>query len=281
MERKGSQIEEKRRTPREKAHFLILFTKLTKLKFKGFCLSPRYVDGHPDIWDHTRNLHVPWGEIDFGNLIFTLPTETLWQTWDLGKIKQYYQKAIEGVRAFLSPQTKPPYRIVFDVAVPKKGQRCTYPSVLVVDAINDALINIDLPNLTAFRAISTIALATIRPLCFDVMMEAALAMIASVVAFRRLFPLFDPFRCEGLVLPPLFRELWQVHMTLNATVIPRCLAKLQTPNDALDDVPEDSWVTFVHQISILSGRNLTPFFRKVRPVPMNLQTVVDRLPLFP
>jgi hypothetical protein len=114
------------------------------------------------------------------------------------------------------------------------------------------------------------------------MLEAALATIAAVLAFKALFPDFDPGQFEGLTLPPLFPELWEIHTTMDVGFIPQCLAKFQSPSeDALEDVPEDAWVDFVMELSLLAGVNLTRFLGKVRPIPMNVQTALDRLPFSP
>lgn len=77
-------------------------------------------------WQETEKIGVPWGELDVGNVIFTLPTEKLKTVISFSEKVNFYDQVIEGIRNFFSMKIIQPLRIVFDV---EKNERDTDKSI--------------------------------------------------------------------------------------------------------------------------------------------------------
>jgi hypothetical protein len=196
---------------------------------------------------------------------------------DFAMLKKKYDAMIGQLTGFMNYRLEQPYRIVFDIELPEDAPRFGYPSVLLLDDMEGFLIDLDTPNMNLFKALSLIAIVSIREDCFDVQIETALASAAAAVVFKALFPKFDPFNFSGLTLPPLFAELWNIHTSFSKSL----LQVFQSPDYPLGEEPEDLWVAFVRELCHLGKRNFTKFLGSARPIPMNLSPSILSLPLYP
>jgi hypothetical protein len=251
------------------------------LTLKNFCQYPRYVHADPAVWKATKDIEVPWGEIDLGDIVFTLPSPDLRRINDFGQLKKKYDDMIGHLTGFMNHTLVQPYRIVFDIELPEEGPRYGYPSVLLLDDMDGVLIELGTPNMNLFKALSLIAIVSIREDCFDVQIETALASAAAAIVCKGLFPTFDPFNFAGLTLPPLFAELWKLHNSFDKTLIPRLIGMFQDPDFPIAESAEDLWVSFVREICQLGKRNFTKFLGAARPIPMNISPSILALPAYP
>jgi hypothetical protein len=158
-----------------------------------------------------------------------------------------------------------PYRIVFDIEIPADGPGFAYPSVLLLDSIEGILLDVDTPSLDLFKAISLMAINSIREECFDVVLETAIASMCAAVVFKELYPSFNPFEFPDLAVPDLFQELWKIHSDCDANLIPHGLRKFQDPSYPIPEDQQDVLVSFVTELCRLAKRNFIPFFRKALP----------------
>jgi hypothetical protein len=252
-----------------------------KMTFRNLCQYPRFLHSDPAVWKATKDIDVPWGEIDFGDIIFTLPAASMRRIRDFDRLKKKYDEMLSQLTGFMSHKIEQPYRIVFDIELPEDGPRFSYPSVLLLDDIEGVLIDLETPNMNLFKALSLIAIVSIREDCFDVQIETALASAAAAIVFKGIFPKFDPFHFDGLTLPPLFAELWKIHNSFDKSLIPALVGVFQDPDYPIAEGPEDLWVAFVRELCHLGKRNFTKFFGSVRPVPMNLSSSILALPAYP
>jgi hypothetical protein len=235
------------------------------LTFSNFCKFPRWVAGSPQVWEETKALEVPWGEIDFGNIIFTLPTSYMREIADFRKIHEKYDAIVNGVCRWMSYTPNKPYRIVFDIELPADGPGFAYPSVLLLSAIKGVLLTIESPNLDLFKAISLMAINSIREECFDVVLETAIASMCAAVVFKELYPLFSPLRFPDLAVPERFVQLWKIHTECDPKLIPACLAKFQHPSFPVPEDQEDVWPMFVEEMCRIGNKNFVPFLEETLP----------------
>ena len=71
--------------------------KTISMKFKNFCKHPMADYRDPNIWEMTKDLEVPWGEIHSENLIFTLPTEKMREIGNFSKIFDIQNKRFTAI----------------------------------------------------------------------------------------------------------------------------------------------------------------------------------------
>lgn len=103
----------------------------------------------PDIWEKTKNINVPWGELDTGKIIFTLPSSKLREISDFNKVKDVYDVILNGISCFMSCLPNKKYRIVFDIET--LDDEFAYPIFLNIDEIDHVLIEIDHPTAELFE----------------------------------------------------------------------------------------------------------------------------------
>lgn len=246
--------------------------------FSQFCKHPRYVTGHPEIWEETKDIEVPWGEIDVGSIIFTVPSESIRQIKDFDIIHDKFQTIVSGISNYMSYQPDRPYRAVFDVELTDEGPNYGYPLVFHVDEIPGILMELETPTVQLFKAVSLMTIVSLREECFDITTETAIATVATAVIFQELFQGFNPFEFNGITLPTLFHELWEIHSHCNAELIPNTLSKFQNPDYPVSEVPEDMWIAFVREMCRIGRKDFTKLLERSRPIPLNISISLQGLP---
>ena len=251
------------------------------LTFKNFCQHPLAVVGNPAIWNQTKDMDVPWGELDAGDIIFTLPSDKLRAIPDFEKVKKVFDVIINGISNYMSHALERPYRFVFDVEITDSEEQWFgygYPLVFHIDEINGILFDIDNPTPELFKAVSMMTVTSIREDCFDNTTEKAIANVATAVIFQELYPNFNPFSFNGIKLPTLFNELWEIHSNCDPELIPQTLAKFQNPEYPVSEVPEDMWIAFVREMCRIGKRDFTKLLERSRPIPLNISISLQGLP---
>lgn len=253
-------------------------TKELNVTFRNFCRHPISKYDDPHAWELTKDIQVPWGEIHTDNIIFTLPTEYMKKIGDFSRINEKFSIIVRELTAFMSYPIERPYRIVFDIELPEDSPSCGYPLVFLIDDIPGILLSFDEPTTQLFTAVTLMAIVSIREDCFDTVTETALATIATSVIFKKLFKNFDPIEFTGIMLPTLFKELWDIQCNCDPTIIPKTLATFQDPSYPVSNVPPDRWISFVREMCRVGKLNFTKILEKARPIPLNISTSLQGLP---
>ena len=253
--------------------------KLT-FQFHNFCRHPMADTSNPQIWEETKDIEVPWGELVTGNVIFTLPTADMRRINDFSIIDEKFKTIVQGISDYMSYIPEKAYRLVFDVELPEDCPSCGYPLVFNVEDIDGILMSFDKPSTQLFTAVTLMTIVSIREDCFDPITETAIATIATSVIFQKLFPNFDPLEFTGITLPTLFHELWELHTRFDPELIPKTLAKFQAQDYHPSDVPDDMWIAFVREMCRIGGRDFTKLLERSRPIPMNIWISLQGLPAY-
>ncbi|KAH0794410.1 hypothetical protein GPJ56_001703 [Histomonas meleagridis] len=249
------------------------------LTFHNFCEHPIADYKDPSIWERTKNIQVPWGEIVAKDITFTVPTSKMLELDNFDKIFEKFNIIIQEVTNYIGYSPPKPYRIVFDIELPEDCPSCGYPLAFDLQDIDNILSNFDSPTTQLFTAVTMLTVVSILEDCFDHVTETAIATLAASVVFQKLFPGFDPLEFAGISLPTLFHELWEIH-NFDQTIIPKTLAKFQDPTHPISDVPEDMWISFVREICHIGGRNFTKLLERARPIPLNISISLQGLPTY-
>lgn len=248
------------------------------ITFHNFCHHPMADMDDPSIWDKTKDIDVPWGELKAGQVIFTLPTPIMRKIDNFQTIYEKFKIIVDGITEYMSYVADRPYRFVFDVELPEDCPSCGYPLVFCVEDLEGILESFDAPSTQLFTAVTLMTIVSIREDCFDQITETAIATIATSVIFKKLFPDFDPLEFTGISLPTLFHELWEIHSRYDPTLIPKTLEKFQDPAYPVSDVPEDMWISFVREMCRIGKRDFTKLLERSRPIPLNISISLQGLP---
>jgi hypothetical protein len=244
--------------------------------FRNFCKYPRYVHGRPEIWAETRDIEVPWGEIDLGNLIFTLPSRDIRNVMDFQALKDAYDHFTKTIATVLCYQATHPYRIVFDVeeTTPTAAE---YPATFSIETIPEIVLTLTEPTLALFNAMVALSRLSLRMDCFHPSVEAALAALAASLALVQHYPAFDPITSK-FPLPPLFKQFWEVESQSHG-VFSKALAKFQGPEYEPMDAPDDAWVELVKELCCCGKCNFTKLLEQWKPIPLNISLSLQGLPM--
>ncbi|KAH0786891.1 hypothetical protein GPJ56_009268 [Histomonas meleagridis] len=246
--------------------------------FKGFVKYPRVVYGDPSIWESTKDIDVPIGEIQCENVIFTLPTSYM-KDLDFDKIFDVIGKLIREIATFLSYEINDPLRVVFDIDLPEDAPGCGYPIVFPISEITQILGSIDKPNASLLTLSNLIGIFMIREGCFDSVIETTLATLASAVAFSKLYKDFNPMPIT-LKTQQLFFELWNIYNSGNGDIIQKTLKKYQNKDYEIVGVPEDTWLDFVQELCKNGKMDYTYFLQQARPIPLNVSISCHNFPRY-
>jgi len=250
------------------------------LKFKNFCHHPTADYRDPSIWEATKDIQAPWGEIVANNVIFTLPSDTMRSIQDFSTIFKKFEIIVEELSKYMSYDVDRPYRFVFDIELPDEQPSCGYPLVFQLEDVSGILCEFHKPSNQLFTAVTLMAIVSIRENCFDDVTETAIATIATSVIFRKIFDGFDPFDFAGYMLPTLFHELWEIHTNFDENLIPTTLKKFQDPSFQVSDVPDDMWISFVREMCRIGKRDFTKLLERSRPIPLNISISLQGLPVY-
>lgn len=241
-----------------------------ELDFEGFSEYPRFCDSDPSVWERTKDIKVPFGEIELRTLILTMPTSFLLKL-DLPKISERLTQMHQTIIQFLGAPLSQPDRVVFDIEVASDGKSTNYPLVETIDKIEPILNNVDNPNIDLFNLFVRIATSDIRENCFDPSIEIAFATVAACLAFKEEFPDFEISKLDpSFKKPKLFDELWKIHTKGSSDWIPQTLEKFQDPSYMLSNVPEDMWIAFVRNLCKNGKHDFTEILDKIYPIPLNV-----------
>ena len=235
--------------------------------FSNFCRCPEYKYDHPDLWNETKDLEVPWGEVEFENILFTMPTVEMRKIENFEKLGAFYNNLASQIADFMAFQITRPYRVVFDVEVPAPTE-VSYPLFWELEILPQVIFDYEKPTSELFRAVTLISIQSIREDCFDEKTEMALGALATAVVFTKIYPDFNPLEMN-MELPHLFKEFWGIHQHL-PNVFTDTMRVFQSPDYHPYDVAEDMWIELVRELCRQGQADLTRLLGNARPLPMGM-----------
>ena len=252
-----------------------------KITFLNFLPYPRYVKSDPSIWEKTRNSQIPFGEIEGNFIIVSLPSSYIHSLESKLEIIINMLDQICDISAkYLSFESERLHRLVFDNAFSTNNSLVGYPIIFPLIDLMPLLNEIEKPTHYLYALSNLIALVSIRENCFDQEVEYALSDLTASVTFSKLFKDFYPDRFSNDHGRTLFNALWKIHTDFGEDIIPKSIAKFQSPSYYIIGSPDDRWLELVKEISIVGKMDITPDLQAIRPIPLNFNTGSRYLPSF-
>jgi hypothetical protein len=248
--------------------------------FRNFCAHPRWLHDDPLVWEETCEIDVPWGEVDLGMLIFTLPKRVLDGNLDFARLEEAYSQICDSVARVLCYSITRAYRIVFDVELLPDDKWAGYPAMLSVDDIEPMIFGVDNPSAELFRAVAGLGRISIREYCFDPEIETAIVVAVAVVTLQQIYGAFDPLVSVGSGLPTPFAQLWEIESSFEG-LLTRVMGRFQDLEFDIDSQTDDIWAMFVNNLCSAAGRDFTALLQVGRPEQVELAPELRGLPSFP
>ncbi|OHT03062.1 hypothetical protein TRFO_29622 [Tritrichomonas foetus] len=248
------------------------------IEFEGFGKHPQAIMEQPNVWKETKNLDVPWTELESSTFILTVPTKFLKEhESDIDSYFNIFDRLINEIMTFTSCNLIRPYRIVFDIELVNDEPGCSYPLVFSLDDLERILV-VEQPTKQLFTLMTILTNISVRENCFDLSTETAIATVSACSAIKSVWPNSNPLVFLEGDTPGLFNELWDLHIHYDSTVLPKTLAVFQDPEFQIIDTPEDMWILFVRELCRIGKKNFTPALQRARPIPLNISISLQNLP---
>lgn len=239
-----------------------------KITFHNTTQYPRYVINQPEIWESTKDIQTPFGELETEFVILTMPSNIL-RELDLGAICEKLDQLTEVIIDYMAYDMFHKFRVVFDIELFDTSQpACGYPIIFLIDNLKPMFDDVSRPNSHLFTLITLFAILTLKEDCFDDVVETSLVMLAASVSFTKIYTDFDPFSSEYQVTP-LFNGLWQIQLKY-PNVITETLQIFQHKVYDANAVPDDTWIDFVQNMCKIGKVDFTTILEKSRPIPLNV-----------
>ena len=236
--------------------------------FQNFCQCPRFLLEYPDVWEETKDNQVPWGEIETSNTILTMPSESM-REMDIEPFSSKLDKLIGHVKEYIGIEWEYKFRIVFDIMCEVGKPEISYPIVFHILDIPKIVESVKNPDSYIMNLLTAIAFSILQTIGIDESTKIAISAVAASNALSEEFPDFSPMLVDGIELPPLFHELWEINTKHDKTVIPRVIQAVR--NTVLQsDVPDDMWISFVRTLSDVGGKNFSSLLTRTRPIPLSV-----------
>jgi hypothetical protein len=224
--------------------------------FRNFCTYPRWLHDDPSVWEETCEIDVPWGEVDLGVLIFTLPKRVLEREPNFARLAEVYSEICESVAGVLSYSITRAYRIVFDVELLPEDKWAGYPAMLSVDDIEPIIFGMDSPSIELFRAVAGLGRMSIREDCFDTETETAITATAAALTLQQIYGAFDPLMSVGSDQPAPFAQLWEIETSFDG-FLTSVMVRFQDQDFNMDAQASNIWEMFVNDLCRAARRDFT------------------------
>lgn len=154
---------------------------------------PFYNIKKPKKWEKTMDNDVPWAEIEFQYIAFSVPSFIARQSPDLDNLASFLDEMVDVITRFYSnPLVSLHYRVVFDVELPTEGYVCGYPIVMDF-AVAQAVFGEIRPSKELFQMLMLIGIYNLPENMFTNQFEIGLASASALYALSKKFPQIQPF----------------------------------------------------------------------------------------
>lgn len=237
-------------------------------KFCNFCEFPRYVMD-TDTWERTKDIEVPWGEIETSNVILTMPSDSLRRV-DVDMIAKRLDSLVANIKDYLNIEWDYKFRIIFDVMVDPGEPSISYPIAFSTKDIDNVVEGFKFPSKYLFDLLVGVAASILQTAWVDDVTKMAISSVAASAALSKVYDGFSPMLLEDVELPPLFHELWEIHVKCDMTLFAKVLAAIRESALQQSDVPEDMWISFVRTLSTIGNIDFSNLLSRTKPIPLSV-----------
>ncbi|OHT02909.1 hypothetical protein TRFO_06975 [Tritrichomonas foetus] len=239
-----------------------------EIEFENFVECPRLDFNDSSIFDSTKNIEVPWAELDLQSIIFTIPSSYLHKITNQKELCDRFSKLVNKIIDFTSSsENRRPFRVVFDIELPEDQPVCGYPLVFLIDDI-DSILFCDEPTPELLTLLTLLTIVSIRENCLDSITESAVSQIAASLAIREVWNKYCPLNV--ITNDTLFSSFWTIE-SFAPNVLKKTLEMFQNPNFSVQDTPEEKWGVFVREMCIIGRKDFRTVLQKERPIPPSIK----------
>ena len=234
-------------------------SRMVQISIDGAMRAPMIAYNRKEVWEDTKELDVPWGEIKTQTLLLTMPTQSMREIADPARYCSMIDAAVHNLMSFIGAQLPEPRRIVFDVEIPDAD-------VVVMDAIYmhmkylPEITNVQQASPAFYELLKHVCFSMIPDAFFDKEMEMTISSAAACYAVGATWPEADPLLYANGGSMQLVLDLWNVCREKGHAPFAAAIQALMTNQQI--STPHDAWVFFVTTLSNKSGTPLPQLMDK-------------------
>ncbi|OHT17261.1 hypothetical protein TRFO_41169 [Tritrichomonas foetus] len=174
-------------------------------------------------WEATKELDAPMAEIETNFLIVTLRKKCL-KNIDVSKFANFIDILLSKLLKFTVDESLRLFRLVFDVDLNENRPVCGYPIVMSEDMIQGVMQTDGQPSGELFLLLRFIASQSLPNVGWNPTIIDTISYIATVHAFKEMWPAVDPVTFSMEAMSPLFNVLHVIYKTNNVNLFPEAIS---------------------------------------------------------
>ena len=216
--------------------------------FRNFSKYPRYSIDEQS-WFNTKDIDVPWSEVEMHGITITIPTVIMHQFDDrIQENFEFLKKIIDDGHRFISLKVTGNKRVVFDADLNTDSPEVGDMIILTIEELPYAIDTSEFSN-HLLKLISLIIMSSIPE---DVLDEDATMAIATVASFQSLsinMPEKIPKDLGNSLAPDLFAQMWEIASS-NPENFTKATASFFSQKFSEDTPAVEKWNTFVNLLKL-------------------------------
>ena len=198
-----------------------------------------------EIWEQTKDVDVPFGEMELKNCVFSLPSAEI-RKQSVQKFAKRIDNMISLVFDFTALKESKQMRIVFDIEVPADYEPVdSYPIYINPDTYNKLVV--DEPSKELFIVLANAALFSLPESTFSPEGENILVLLSACAIMQKVYPSSKPMDYIEGVPPNNFIDMWQAYITFDKLAITKAFARIRKLENNTILSENEIWEAFIQE----------------------------------
>ncbi|OHT11662.1 hypothetical protein TRFO_03881 [Tritrichomonas foetus] len=229
--------------------------------FSNVARYPYYVAQKQTIWDATKDIEVPWGEIQMKTLCVTMPTEAMKRIANLEEYCKLIDKLVIDAFSFVGAKPPDSRRVVFDVDLPQSTPVNSDALVIHIDSV-DGIINIQQANSDILLLLSHLTVSSLNNAFYDIEIENTISTLAGCYAIKKAWPDEPPLVAVPGSPSRLFYDLFDLCNEKGHSPFAMAIQAVISSNVITN--AKDAWQYFVNKLGRLCNMELPHLIDRFR-----------------
>ena len=202
---------------------------------------------HNEMWEQTKDIDVPLGEIETETIVFTAPSSYLRSIPNISKFAMKYHSLVRRIFSLTALDLNKQVRVIYEVDT---FESCSsidcYPYYVTLDTLQK-YINYQEPSKQLFDLLSHVAFLSLPEDYFSPEVEMSMAFVASCAVMKEEYPNCDPLIYMNETPGTIFTELWKIYNTYDKSALTIAFLKIRSFKHKDLFSINDMWGRFVQE----------------------------------
>lgn len=228
------------------------------ISFANVTKYPCFSSHDPTIWESTRNIGVPWMEVESKFMSIICQTKVGSQLKQ--DVLDRFDTIIEFVIEFTKKPDFTPFRIVFDLELPGNESICGYPIFLLEEDL--VIFDVFTPSTQLFKLIYYFFALAFPEKCLPEEADNILCHVGTCLVFQKYFPKESPIDFSQFLVPHAFTELYSLVTKFGIKPYQDAIRKVWEAYFLKTNAPNQNWVQFLNLLTLSTRVDLSHLIPK-------------------